>query len=138
MLHLVRYERCNTCSLPRDVRSALLSTIYEASLTACNCRWLVAGSAGELQRQYQQTLNDLRLESTRQAGVARAKPVEQQARRSWDVSEMKKRDVSKAQKCYNHALALDPNNKDLRAKVRLVDAARYAEKQRCAFRILQY
>lgn len=115
-----------------------MSAICAVSLTVFNCRWLVAGSASELQRQYQQTLEDSRLESSRQAATARAKPVEQQARKSWDVSEIKKRDVGKAQKCYNHALALDPNNKELRAKVRVVDAARYAEKQRCPSKIVQY
>lgn len=91
----------------------------------------MAGSASELQRQYQQTLEDSRVESSRRAAAVRAKSVAHQARKSWDVSDMKNRDVGKAVRCYNHALALNPNSKELREKVRVVDAARYAEQQRC-------
>ena len=76
-------------------------------------------------------LEDARSESTRQAAKSRAKSLQVQARRSWDVSEDARRDVDKAVKCYNHALALDPNDKELRKKVREVDAARYAAKQKC-------
>lgn len=85
-------------------------------------------------------LEDSRRESSRQVAASKAKHVGKLAKTSWELPDgtvfvrpgSPSKQVEKAAKVYSHALALDPNNKELREKVRAADAARYAESYRCS------
>jgi hypothetical protein len=96
-----------------------------------------AAFASELQRQHQQMVLDSKTALKKQAAVAKAAPVLKSAEHSWHYrnSPTEKHweapNIDKAMKSYSHALALDPDNKELREKTREVGAARYAKSQQC-------